>query len=106
MPIELNNVLRNPASVFTSPEEVLSSTKYSIDEKIEILRRWEYEARENSVASEEGMVGANGDDLLQRIEIALISIVGDFDTNHSPPTKQGGLDRRATAPKNVNAGDI
>jgi len=92
---ELNKALLDPAGSFSCPADVLASEAFGKQDKIEILRRWEYDAAEMSVASEEGMTGPNGADLLQQIVTALQDLAGDIDTDHTPPTKQGGLPRSA-----------
>ena len=61
----------------------------SREQKIEILRRWEYDEAEIAVAEEEGM--PDGRPLmLRQILLALEQLVGDIDTDRRPPTKQGG----------------
>ncbi len=90
---EYNKALLDPAASFRSPADVLASEAFDKQDKIEILLRWEYDAAEMSVATEEGMTGPNGCDLLQQIVIALNELAGDIDTDHTPPTKQGGLSR-------------
>jgi hypothetical protein len=47
----------NPAAVFKSPQEVVSIQELSREQKIEILRRWEQDARLMEVAEEENMPG-------------------------------------------------
>ncbi len=44
--VDLDKALLDPASVFKTPEGVLNSHELSREQKIEILRRWEYDARE------------------------------------------------------------
>jgi len=83
---------------FSSPEEVLNREDLTEEVKIEILRRWAYDACEESVATEEGMSEVDGS-LLQQIMCALGSITEEIDLAHTPPTKQGGLDRSAVKPK-------
>jgi len=84
----------DPPDVFETPAEVLADIDFTDAQKIEILRRWEYDASEISVAEEEGMPVRNGD-ILQEIMCALLELTGDLDTGHTPPTKQGGLDRQS-----------
>ena len=43
----------NPAAVFKSPQEVVSSQELSRKQKFEILRRWEQDAPLMEVAEEE-----------------------------------------------------
>jgi hypothetical protein len=96
---ELEMALLDPAASFDAPADVLNSRRFNKEEKIEILRRWEYDAVEMSVAAEEGMINPNGDDLLQQIVIALRDLAGDIDTDNTPPTKQGGLARSSVKPR-------
>ncbi len=91
-PFDYAKAKLDPAAVFSTPEDVLESNHIPTKQKIEILRRWHYDAAETSVAAEEGMGDGNGD-LLQRINRALDHLTGGLDLEHSPPTKQGGLDR-------------
>jgi len=64
--VNLEEALRDPASVFATPEDVASHAGLTREQKIEILRLWEYDAAQAEVATEEGMPGGN-DDLLRRI---------------------------------------
>ncbi|MFX0544980.1 hypothetical protein ACEWPL_005485 [Roseovarius sp. S1116L3] len=89
--------LLDPADIYDAPADVLADDTFSTAEKIEILRRWEYDAAEIGVADEEGMAGPKGA-LVHDILVALRSLGGDLDLGHTPPTKQGGLDRRAIKP--------
>jgi hypothetical protein len=84
--------LANPADAFETPEAVLETDDLSREEKIEILRRWEYNVSEEDVALEEGMPGDESG-LLRRILIALGSLAGPIDVEHTPPSKQHGLPR-------------
>jgi hypothetical protein len=82
--------LTDPAAVFMHPEQVLTEEKFTIPQKIEILRRWAYDADEIAVAEEEGM-SSDGPPLLQRILLALEELGAAIDTEHTPPTKPGGI---------------
>jgi hypothetical protein len=62
----------------------------TVAQKAEILRRWQYEASEVAVATEEGMMGADND-LLRRILLALEAVSGGCDLPRAGPTKQRGL---------------
>ena len=87
--LDLEQAMLDPSSVFASPEEVLGHAGLSREQKIEILRRWEYDEAEIAVAEEEGM--PDGRPLmLRQILLALEQLVGDIDTDRRPPTKQGG----------------
>jgi hypothetical protein len=85
------NAIFDPGSVFTSPEEVRDSSALSTEQKIDILRSWEYDAAELAVAEEEGMCGDDDDDLLRRVLLALDSVTDGIDVEHTGPTKQHGL---------------
>lgn len=91
---QLQKAMLDPQSVFGTPEDVVASTKLTTDQKIEMLRRWEYNAANEAVALEEGMPGDESD-LLRRILIALGQIAGPIDVELTAPTKQHGLSRQA-----------
>jgi hypothetical protein len=65
--------LLDPASAFTMPEQVVTSTELSREQKIEILHRWEYDARQLGVAEEENML-SNSDQPDIRDEILRLSV--------------------------------
>ncbi len=90
----LSKALLDPPSVYPEPADVLADDGLTTPQKIEILRRWEYDAREISVAEDEGIPVGNGERLKQ-ILLALQELVGDMDPQGAPPTKQGGLLRSA-----------
>ena len=82
--------LFDPASIFATPEDVLDRADLTKEQKIEVLRRWEYDASEVAVAEEEGMV--DGKPLmLRRVLLALDKLTGGFDVEHTAPAKQGGV---------------
>jgi len=76
----------NPAAVFKSPQEVVSSQELSREQKIEILRQWEQEAMSMEVADDESMTGPQPK-LLQPIRDALHALNDWPDTEHSSPSK-------------------
>ncbi len=90
----LAKAILDPPSIFDMPEDVLTDESLTTSQRIEILRRWEYDACEVSVAEDEGMPARNGE-VLKQILQALHMLVGDIDTSETPPTKQGGLSREA-----------
>ena len=57
-PFDLEQALLDPGSVFSSPKEVFAHEALTYEQKVEVLRRWEYDASEAAVAEEEGMPGA------------------------------------------------
>lgn len=89
-PAWLEQALRDPASVFASPEEAARHPALTLEQRIAALRSWEYDAAELSVAEEEGMQGPEGD-LLSRILRALNALTPQDDTEQVAPSKQHGL---------------
>jgi hypothetical protein len=87
---DVKKAMLDPTAVFQTPSEVLAQTDLSRQEKIEVLRRWEYDARELEVAEEENMQGVQPD-ILDEIYRALHDLDADLDPDHSAPTKQGGM---------------
>jgi len=93
--MNIEKALLDPTSVFARPADVLDDPSLSREEKIRILRRWEYDARELEVAEEENMGGGPPDQLGPVLE-ALHRLEASNDPEHTPPTKQGGPESRAT----------
>jgi hypothetical protein len=89
--IDINKALTNPSAISRTPQEVVESNDLSREQKIDVLRRWEYDARELQVADEEGMAPADPQPVvLDGILDALRSLGAPADVEHSAPTKQGG----------------
>ncbi len=89
--VDVKQALLNPSAVFNRPEEVVDSKELTRDQKIEILKRWEYDARELQVADEESMTAPRPEPVdLESILHALRSLGAPADVEHSAPTKQGG----------------
>ncbi|MCZ6734124.1 MAG: hypothetical protein O7B27_16530 [Gammaproteobacteria bacterium] len=86
---DIDKAMLNPTAVFRTPEEVLLREDMTREQKVEVLRRWTYDARNLEVAEEENMAGQEPD-ILDQICRALHSLDAWLDTEHSPPTKQGG----------------
>lgn len=86
----LEQALLDPGSVYASPEAVADDRNLTLEQKIAVLRSWEYDAAELAVAEEEGMRGPeNG--LLQRILLTLTRLTHADDAERVAPTKQHGL---------------
>jgi len=98
--VDMGMAMLDPGAVFASPDALLARTDLSRKEKIEILQRWEYDASEEAVATEEGMGGGNGD-LLQRVLVALDRLKADIDVDRVAPSKQHGIPSRAVPPADV-----
>ena len=80
--IDVEKALLDPGLVFKTPDEVLAEKDLSREQKIKILQKWEYDARELEVAEEEGMKGpklVSLDDVLR----ALRSLGAPADTERS-----------------------
>ena len=88
----VDRILLDPARAFAAPADVLGDARFTTDQKIEILRRWEYDAVELGVATEEGMSNHTAD-LLPQIVEALTELGAEINTDRTPPTKQGGFDK-------------
>jgi len=81
--------LLDPVSTYANPADVCKEQTLTREQKIQILRRWEYDARELQVAEEENMSGG-GPDILDEVLAALHLLNAEIDVDHTPPTKQGG----------------
>lgn len=87
--MNIDKVVLDPSSVFTCPEDVFADKSLNKDQKIKILRVWEYDARELEVAEEENM-GGGPPNMLDEVLKVLNRLDAEIDSEHSPPTKQGG----------------
>jgi hypothetical protein len=87
--VDIDKALVDPALVFKAPEEVVADNELSREQKMKILRRWEYDVRELQVAEEEGMEGPQSV-TLDEVLGALRALGAPADTQRSAPTKQGG----------------
>ena len=87
---QLARAMIDPSAVFDAPVDVVSESALSQADKVKILRRWEYDARELQVAEEEGLAGSTNNAILDDVLAALHSLGVEVDIEHSPPTKQGG----------------
>ena len=90
---DMDKALLDPGALFDKPEDVVAHGGLDTSQKIEILRRWEYDASETCVAVEEGMAGGVGpeSDLLRRILLALSKLGAGVDVERIAPSKQHGL---------------
>ena len=71
------------------PSDVVSDLELTRDQKIEILRRWEFDAHELEVAEEEEEAGMRvlHPEMFDRIVKALHTLGAERDIEHTPPTK-------------------
>jgi hypothetical protein len=80
----------DPSRIFDSPEDVVEYGGLSREEKIEVLRRWSYDAAELEVAEEEGM-GGGEPSLTHRIHQCLHELDADVDSETAGLTKHGSI---------------
>ena len=93
MPDMMEKALDDARAVFTRPDEVVNASGLTREQKIELLRRWEYDAREIQVADEEGMTAQTSEPQathLDSILKALRDLGAPSTSEKSAPTKQGG----------------
>jgi hypothetical protein len=85
--IELKKAMLDPTMVFKEPKDVVANVELTRDQKIEILRRWEYDARQLEVAEEEAGMAVRRPDMFDRVVQALHALDVKRDMEHTPPTK-------------------
>lgn len=85
--MDYEQALLDPAGVFAAPGDVCDEPSLTLEQKIRILRRWEYDAREMEVAEEENMLGGEPA-MLDAVLEALHRLTSEVDVD--APTKQGG----------------
>ena len=85
--IDVNKAMLDPTMVFKDPKDVVANVELTRDQKIEILRRWEYDAHQLEVAEEEAGMAVRRPDMFDRVVQALHMLDVDRDTEHTPPTK-------------------
>jgi hypothetical protein len=83
--LDYQAALSDPASHFADPAAVLDAAGLTTEQKIAVLRQWEYDESEIAVAAEEGMPGPESE-LLQKIAAALVAL--DPDSGQPAPNKQ------------------
>jgi hypothetical protein len=80
--------LINPTDVYSEPNEVLQDASLTRQQKMKILKQWEYDARELEVAEEENMEG-NAPSLLREVLMAIVKLDDGGVSEKAPTTKQG-----------------
>jgi len=88
--IDYEQARLDPGAVFGTPEALRDLGGLLREQKIDILRRWAYDAAELNVAEEEGMQdgeSACAADIL----VVLDTLIGGYDVEHTPPTRQHGV---------------
>ena len=84
---DIKKVMLDPTQVFADPSEVVADLDLTRDQKIEILRRWEFDAHEMEVAEEEAGMTVLHPEMFDCIVKALHTLGAERDTEHTPPTK-------------------
>jgi len=85
--IDVAQAMLDPTMVFKEPKEVVASNELTRDQKIEILRRWEYDAHQLEVAEEEAGMAVRRPEMFDLVVQALHGLDAERDTEHTPPTK-------------------
>ena len=85
--IDVKKAMLVPTMVFKDPKEVIANTELTRDQKIEILRCWEYDAHQLEVAEEEAGMAVLRPEMLDLVLQALLTLGVERDTEHTPPTK-------------------
>ncbi|MEO1204704.1 MAG: hypothetical protein AAFV45_00075 [Pseudomonadota bacterium] len=98
-PDAYHRALIDPSGAFPTPESLAEDSNLTREQKVGLLRRWEYQAAEEDVALEEGMPGEETG-LLRRILVALGELAGPLDLERTEPSKQHGIPRSATNSQN------
>ena len=84
--IDVSQAMLDPTMVFKEPNEVVASNEITRDQKIEILRRWEYDAHQLEVAEEEAGMAVRRPEMFDLVVQALHGLDAERDTEHTPPT--------------------
>ena len=85
--IDVTKAMLDPTKVFKEPKDVVASNELTRNQKIEILRRWEFDARALAVAEDEAGTAVLGPEMFDCVVQALHTLGAERDTEHSPPTK-------------------
>jgi hypothetical protein len=89
--IDLEKTLLDPAGTFKNPQQVVEAKELSREQKIEVLRRWEYDVREIQVLDDESTTAKGPPAVtLDSVLSALRALGAPIDVEHTAPTKQGG----------------
>ena len=85
--IDVKTAMLDPTMVFEDPMDIVANDELTRDQKIEILRRWEYDARQLEVAEEEAGMAVRRPEMFDRVLQALHTLGVERDIEHTPPTK-------------------
>ncbi len=85
--IDVKMAMLAPTMVFEDPMDVVANDELTRDQKIEILRRWEYDARQLEIAEEEAGMAVRRPEMFDRVLQAMHTLGVERDIEHTPPTK-------------------
>ncbi len=85
--IDMKMAMLAPTMVFEDPMDVVANDELTRDQKIEILRRWEYDARQLEIAEEEAGMAVRRPEMFDLVLQALHTLGVARDIEHTPPTK-------------------
>ncbi len=85
--IDVKTAMLDPTMVFEDPMDIVANDELTRDQKIEILRRWEYDARQLEVAEEEAGMAVCRPEMFDRVLQAMHTLGVERDIEHTPPTK-------------------
>ena len=85
--IDVKMAMLAPTMVFEDPMDVVANDELTRDQKIEILRRWEYDARQLEIAEEEAGMAVRRPEMFDLVLQALHTLGVERDIEHTPPTK-------------------
>ena len=85
--IDVKKAMLAPTMVFEDPKDVVANDELTRDQKIEILRRWEYDARQLEIAEEEAGMAVRRPEMFDLVLQALHTLGVARDIEHTPPTK-------------------
>jgi hypothetical protein len=92
--VQFDDALTDVSKSFGHPKEIAGAEDLSQQQKVKLLRQWEFDLRENLVASEENMTATapegHSAELLRSVRHALIDLGADHTDETSAPTKTGG----------------
>ena len=85
--IDVKMAMLDPTMVFEDPMDVVANDELTRDQKIEILRRWEYDARQMEIAEEEAGMALRRPEMFDLVLQAMHTLGVERDIEHTPPTK-------------------
>lgn len=73
--MKFEDILQDPPAAFNLPAQIVNSSDFTLEQKVELLRRWEYDAEQLQAAQGEGMPSdRNEGDMLEKVLTALKSL--------------------------------